>query len=139
LRILFLQPSAVRPRSEVGSEAHQAQWIKIMGDDWREEMEDQMRDLERLLDYLQERKVHVRVVLPPQATWQNGVPFATTYRNMLLPILDSRNIPVSDFSHFLSDDDFGDATHFRYSGQWKIHSAYRELALDALREMEIAH
>jgi FkbH-like protein len=69
-------------------------------------------------------------------TWHDGLPYTAAYRSMLLSIFESRKVPVTDLSHFLPDQDFGDATHFRYSGQRKIHRVYRELAFRALAEME---
>jgi hypothetical protein len=136
LRILTSWPSCVvLPKDFPKPATYHARLIDIMGPDWQEEMTVQMHELAVLLDYLRERKVRVQVILPPQGTWQDGLPFATTYRAMLGPVLESRQIPVTDLSRLLPDEEFADDIHPRYSGQWKLHKIYRELALQALADM----
>ena len=135
LQILTLWPSRVLVGEEPDPAKFQAMWIKSIGPNWEEEMRAQVDDLAVLLDYLQERKVRVRVILPPQGTWHDGLPFDAAYRDMLRPILEPRKIPVTDLRRLLPDEDFGDAGHLRYSGQWKLHRVYREMALQALAEM----
>jgi hypothetical protein len=135
LQILTVPYSDVIASEKPNPAKYQAMWIKSIGPNWQGEMAAQVDDLAALLDYLQERKVPVRVIFPPRGTWHDGLPFDAAYRNMLQPILESRKIPVTDLSRLLPDEDFGDAGHLRYSGQWKLHRVYRELALRALEEM----
>jgi hypothetical protein len=137
LHNLIMPKSEIRVRSDLGPAGYRARWIEVMGEDWHEEMEKQMRDLELLTDYLQERKVRLHVILPPQGTWHTGLPFAEAYIQMLTPLLQKHGVPITDMRHFLPDEDYGDATHYAYSGHWKVHHAYRRLALQALAEMGI--
>jgi hypothetical protein len=135
LRTLVLRPQKVYPAKQLRPEAYQAEWTAIMGTQWRKSMEGQMRHLEELLDYLQQRKVRTQVIFPPRGTWHEELPFSSAYREMVLPILQVRGVPVTDLTRLLPDSDFGDATHVRYTGQWKLHRIYRDLALRALAEM----
>jgi hypothetical protein len=135
LNVLAFPTSEVRLPSNAGPAVHQARWIETMGDDWQKEMQEQMHDLDLLIDYLQERNVRVHAVFPPQATWKAGLPFADAYSDMVKPILAKHSVPTTDFRNLLPDEDYGDSSHFNYIGQWKVHRAYREVALKALAEM----
>lgn len=135
LQILLQPKSAVKIRNETPAQFHEY-LIEAMGPDWLPELERQVRYVGEVIDYLQARGVRVLAIYPPTAGWQQGLPFDAAYRERLRPILEARNVPVSDFKDLLSDDDFGDAIHARYTGEMKMHSAYRKLALKALADME---
>jgi hypothetical protein len=135
LHVLTRRPSRVLPSEPLDPLKFQRQWVLSMGPDWRESMETEMHELAALLDYLRTRQVRIRIIYPPVGSWHDALPFNTTYHEMVGPILASRRIPVTDLSRLLPDEDFGDAGHLRYSGQWKLHRVYRELALQALAEM----
>lgn len=117
------------------NEARKKLLIGLMKGDWRRAMASEVGELAKLIDYLQKKGVHVKAILHPSGSWQDGLPFAKEYRATVLPILKSRGVPISDFADFLSDDEFFDHVHARYSGQIKLHAAYRELALKSLAEM----
>lgn len=111
--------------------------INAMGPHWRSEMEKQVGYVAQTVDYLQSRGAHVRVILPPEAAWHEGIPYSETYRALLTPILQSRKVQVSDLNDLLADGEFSDAVHARYSGELKLHAAYRDIALQSLAEMGI--
>lgn len=136
LRILILRPQRVLPAETPDPAAFASEWVEIMGPDWRASMDEQMHYLTALLDYLAQRKVRVHVIFPPRGTWHEELPFAKAYRERVLRLLDSRGVPVTDFTRLLPDEEFGDATHLRHSGQWKVHSVHRALAVRALAEMQ---
>jgi hypothetical protein len=133
---IFLQPkSEVKVRKQTPQEFHDY-LSEAMGPDWLANLEEEVRYIGETIDYLQARGVRVRAIYPPMASWQQGLPFDAAYRERLKPILEARNVPVSDFKDLLPDDDFGDAIHARYTGELKMHNAYRKLALKALADME---
>lgn len=133
--VLALRPQRVLQAGPPEVARYRAEWTDMTGEDWRKNMEVQMQHVAALLGYLQERKVRVHVVFPPRGTWHDELPFAVAYRQMVMPLLEARAIPVTDMARLIPDSDFGDATHLRYSGQIVVHRAYRELALRALAEM----
>ncbi len=135
LRVLTTWPNDVVPARDREPEYYIRMTRRAMGPHWQEDMQEQLSYLAAMLDYLQERNVHVRVILPPYRSIHDSLPFAAEYREQVLPLLATRRIPVLDFSHLLPDDEFVDRTHYRYTGQLQVHHLYRELALRALAEM----
>lgn len=131
---------SLMPRSRVRPFVPSDEWKRkhlntVMGENWREQMQADVQDLAETLDYLQKRNVRIRAIFPPSGSWNKELPYEAAYREMIAPILAARNVPVSDFSTFLPDSDFGDDVHARYSGQLKLHDAYRKLALEELTAM----
>lgn len=107
----------------------------VMGEAWEKTMRAEVRELEEMLDYLKAKNVRLRAIIGPNAPWQDELPYDNAFRALVLPLLEARGIPVIDHRDLLAGDDFGDAVHARYSGQIKLHDAYRKLALEALEEM----
>jgi hypothetical protein len=134
LRILILPSKRVSVTAMPDAEKR-ALLIRLMAGEWRSAMRREVQELVALIDYLQQRNVHVRAILHPNGSWQNGLPYNAAYRDLVMPILASRRVPLTDYSSALADDDFIDHVHARYPGQAKMHTAYHELALQALAEM----
>jgi hypothetical protein len=135
LRILLTWPNRVRPAIHLDLMAARKLWTHVMGPDWQKDMEDQVGHLAALLDYLQSREVRVQAIFLPYPSFHDDLPFPAAYREKVMPILQARKVPVWDYSHFLPDEEFADATHCRYTGQRQVHEVYRKLALRALEEM----
>jgi hypothetical protein len=134
LRIALKPPSAVRPAT------NEPDWIHhhvnaIMGETWREDMAAGVEDLAALLDELDALGVRVVLLDPPEGSWQDDMPYEAAYRDMIAPVLASRNLPLADLRAFLADEEFGDDVHVRYAGQMRLHNAYRQLALEQLRHL----
>jgi len=134
LRIAFLSPSRVRLEPDTRAFMYQ-HMNGVMAGDWRAIMRGEVEELTQTIDYLQARGVHVWALYPPMGTWQDEMPYLATYRDMVDPILASRNVRLVDYSDLLPDDEFMDALHARYQGTVKIHAAFRALALEALADM----
>lgn len=134
LQILITQPSRVRPfrATETWMRDH---LIEVMGDNWEAVMDSETPYLAKTLDYLMEKGVRVVVVYPPMGSWHDALPYSAAYRKKVEPLLAERNLNVVDYSDLLADEEFGDDMHARYSGQLKLHAAYRELALAQLAAM----
>lgn len=136
LQLLMSPPDDVSLERETPREGHDY-LVAAMGDDWRQEMERQVAYVAEVIDYLQARGVHVRVIFPPEASWHESLPFDNTYRALMKPVLESRKVPSSDLKHLLRDNEFSDAVHARYTGEIKLHNAYRAIALEALSDMGV--
>jgi hypothetical protein len=134
--------NAIAPRSRVRPWPATLEWKidhinAVMGEDWRANLEAQVRELGVSIDYLQARGVRVVALLPPSGSWQDGLPYETAYRQAVLPVLAARGVRVEDYGDYLADDEFGDDVHARFTGQQRLHEAYRELALRELAAMGI--
>jgi hypothetical protein len=134
IRTLILRPSLVRT-VEPTEEWKLNHLIEVMGPDWESVMREELGQLERTLDYLEERGVRVVALLPPTATMHDELPYDAPYKAAIMPMLMSRGIPIADFSDVLDDEEFGDDMHANYTGQQRLHEAYRALALEQLEAM----
>lgn len=134
LRIVFLAPSRVRVTPDT-PEFMRQHMHGVMAGEWRPLMQQEVDELAATIDYLQARGVRVWALYPPMGTWHDEMPYDRTYREMVTPVLEARNVPVTDFGDLLPDEEFMDALHARYRGQVQIHAAFRALALEALADM----
>lgn len=110
---------------------------RIMSDDWREVMRREVEELAASIDYLLARNVRVRALFVPTGSWQEALGYEAAYREMVMPLLQSRSVGVTDLGDFLHDEEFMDGIHARYSGQRRLHEQTSALAREALREMGI--
>ena len=108
-------------------EAYRQDRIKYMGPRWKEEMADQVAELDRMIAYIQAHNLRVMAVYLPLASWDNSLPYAAEYKRLTQAICQGRNVPVTDFSDLLADDKFHDSTHANYVGQQKLHQALLEI------------
>jgi len=134
LHVLFLAPSHIVLSDQPDKREHLE---SIMGAHWQQEMQAGVEELDGLIDDLQRLGVHVRAVLPPNGSWQHALPYDAAYREMVLPALERRGVPVEDQGSVLADEEFGDAVHARYRGHLKLHRLNHELALRSLDAMGI--
>ncbi|HVY04061.1 MAG TPA: hypothetical protein VG983_10430 [Caulobacterales bacterium] len=128
------------PTSRVDTEPQIDKWkiehlLNVMRGDWRPAMAREVEALGKTIDYLQARGVRVRLIYPPNGSWQKTLPYDGAYRAMVSKMLATRHVAVIDQAQLLDDADFADATHALYSGQVKLHRAYLALAHHALEDM----
>jgi hypothetical protein len=132
LAIAFdMRPSRVKPPSP----QEQTLEFNSIDGDWRAAMDREMTDLAAALDYLQSRGVQVRVIFRPSGTWEDELPYEAAHRALIMPILETRGIPVLDQTNALSDAEILDNAHASYQARMRLHELDRQMALDALREM----
>ena len=106
-----------------------------LDDSWPQIQQGELAHLARTIDYLHARGVHVEAFHPPSGSWDNEAPYEAAYRAQLLPLLQARGVPFTDYGDLLRDDQFADGTHPNFEslsvGQELQHAAAR----DALRRM----
>lgn len=103
--------------------------------DWRAAMREEVRELEALLDYLQEQGVRVVAILPPSGSWDDNLPYERAYRRLIEPVVRSHHVDVIDEGDLLSDEEFADGNHPTYAASMRLHQLHRQAALRALGEM----
>lgn len=104
-----------------------------MGPDWKKEIDETIPVFRQTIDYLRARHVQVRVVLMPCGSWEKGLPYDSEYRRQVTALCAEDQIPVSDWSGLLSNEDFADSTHPNIFGTEKTHAAFLDIALPFLR------
>jgi hypothetical protein len=109
--------------------------FNTQSDDWREVMDAEIIELTELVDYLQARRVRVRAIIRPSASWKKRLPYERTYLQLVTPMLAARNVPLIDQSNLLVDSDFVDDNHPKYPVQLRLHEIDRDIALRELAEM----
>jgi hypothetical protein len=105
--------------------------------EWRAGLDRQMTALQRLIDYLHQRKVGVTVVLLPERTPFKVLPEPMAYQQAVRDLCEQRAIPLVDLSHLLAEDEFWDINHSNYEGLMKTHAALMSLAADRLANMGV--
>ena len=125
----------LKPTLAPDIEEYHAHWHKAMGPDWEASMAIQMQELNRLIEYLQERKVHVSAFLLPLASWHHDLPYPEAYWKQVNAVCDARSVPLIDLTRLLADDEFNDSNHANYNGQQKLHAAMMDIALPLLHKM----
>ena len=114
-------------------------WAARLSDDgeWRAGLDRQMTALQRLIDYLHQRKVGVTVVLLPERTPFKVLPEPMAYQQAVRNLCEQRAVPLVDISHLLAEDEFWDINHSNYEGLMKTHAALMSLAADRLANMGV--
>jgi hypothetical protein len=100
----------------------------FMGRDWIKKMANDTREFALTLDYLRDRNVAVLVVVLPNGSWEDELPFAEEYNKQVQAICQSKGVEFFDWSHMLPDEDFGDTAHTNLAGIAKLQPAFLQLA-----------
>ena len=103
-----------------------------MGPDWEAKMSRQLSEFGAMLDYLSERQVRIAVVLLPQGSWEEKLPFARAYENKVAELCQAKAIPVHDLPNLIDDEHFADSNHYNLHGVDKMQNALVGLALPFL-------
>jgi hypothetical protein len=108
-------------------------WRESMGPRWQELIPYELNALAQAIDYLQQHKAKVAVVLFPMGSWEDGEPFAPVYNQRMRELCESAGVPLYDFSKLVDDEDFADSDHLAPSGVEKFQRAVMGFCLDHLR------
>lgn len=92
----------------------------FMGEDWQDRLATQTEAFLRTALDLKARGAAVSVVLLPQGTWEDNLPFDAAYSAKMKEICAANGIPLVDLGDLLDDEDFADSNHFAPSGQAKF-------------------
>lgn len=99
---------------------YQAVWRARMGERWQQNIDEAMKSLCQTIELVRARGANIKIVLLPQGSWMEGLPFGSRYDQEVRAICAEANIPVLDLSHSLPDDDFIDSNHLLVRGQEKF-------------------
>ena len=99
--------------------------------------EQQVKDVQAILDYVQSRGAHAAVVRLPAGTWSLGTPFDDAFRKNIPQMCAARGVPFLDLSRLLSDEEFMDAHHPTFLGAEKVRDEMVKFALTQLHAMGV--
>jgi hypothetical protein len=105
----------------------------LMGPDWREKIDKELAALAASIDDMRARGARVLVLMMPQGSWEENVPFDRAYNEDLLKFCKARDLKVLDLRKLLDDDDFADSTHLTPTGMEKFERVVLPVCLDHLR------
>jgi hypothetical protein len=103
---------------------------------WGEMLDQQLSEFGQAMDYLRTRGVHMVVVLLPQGSWEDNLPFEREYSKRVNNLCRTKQVPLEDWSRMLPDEDFGDSTHVNVFGMEKLTSRFLELAIQFLHSTQ---
>jgi hypothetical protein len=107
---------------------------EYMGSNWEADMDEQLREFGRMLDFLAERNVKTAVVLMPMGSWDMNLPYQDRYNAAMTALCREKHVPLYDWAALLDDEEFGDQAHANYLGAEKLTQKFGDLALDHLVE-----
>jgi hypothetical protein len=86
-------------------------------------MDAELEKLQQTILLLQSRGTGTKIMLLPQGTWMDELPFERRYNEKIRHLCSAMSIPLLDFSRALPDEAFVDSTHLTVKGQER----FREL------------
>lgn len=100
----------------------------FMGKQWQKNMDSEVEQLREAILLVRSHHAHVKVMLLPQGTWMDELPYKPRYEAMVRALCQATETPLIDFSRSIPDDDFVDSNHLTVTGQEK----FRELILEEI-------
>ena len=110
-------------------------WRAYMGLDWRRTIDREVATLDRTVAELRAHRVGVRIVLLPQGSWMDPLPYPAYYTARVRAVAERAGVPLLDWSKALPDTDFIDSNHLTVAGQTRFRNAMLRLEADHLRRI----
>jgi hypothetical protein len=95
-------------------------WSEFMGAHWQQNMDVEVERLKETIFLLRSYHARVKVMLLPQATWNDRLPFKGRYEGLIRAVCQSTSTPLIDLARALPDEDFVDSNHLTVEGQEKF-------------------
>jgi hypothetical protein len=112
-------------------------WYEFMGPDWQRNIDRELGRLHETLSLLQASGVPVKVILLPQGTWMDELPFPSYYDTRVRNLCRSTSTPLLDWSKSLPDSDFFDSNHLNNAGQAKFRAMILREEAGFLRSLDV--
>lgn len=111
--------SRQRPHDQ---DRYRKEWTQFMGPDWKRNIDRELVHLNQTLDLLKAHGVPVELILLPQGTWMDALPYPAYYNGRVRALAGRTSTPVLDWSKSLPDTDFIDSNHLTVGGQTKFRT-----------------
>ena len=127
-----------RPKKPNAAEARGSVSMQKMmgGEKWQQAQDVQLGELEQMIDYLQVRKVKIKGVLLPIASWNHSQPYAARFAQKAGELCALKSVPLIDLSRTIADEGFHDATHMNCQGHRRTGLLLQNLAREHLYRRE---
>lgn len=116
------------PPPRHNGERYRQAWRGYMGPNWQQNMDAEVEGLRKSIDLVRSHHAQIKVVLLPQGTWTDELPFKTRYEAQVRTLCQATSTPLIDLSRAMPDEDFVDSNHLTVKGQEK----FRDLIMGAI-------
>jgi hypothetical protein len=125
------------PPRGIGSFDH---YLGFMGgDQWPQNMDSELERLRQTIILLRSHQTQVRVMLLPEATWDDVLPYKPRYEAKVRALCQETATPLVDLSHALPDEAFVDGNHLTVDGQEKFRGLIMKEISGQLEELANAY
>jgi len=107
------------------------------GEHWQQNMDAQVQQLRETISLVRSHHAEVKVMLLPQGTWMDQLPYRARYESLIRALCQSTLTPLIDLSRSMPDNDFVDSNHMTVEGQEKFRGLIMEEILGHLHEAGI--
>jgi len=128
--VASLGPSQARLHN--GDEYRQG-WREFMGDQWPQNIIKAVDILRETILLVRSHHAKVMVLLLPQGTWMETLPFKAQYETPVRSLCAETATPLIDLSHSMNDDEFLDSNHLTVKGQQRFRGLILGIIQDQLR------
>ena len=109
----------------------------FMGAQWQQNMDAELERLRETIFLLRSHQAQVKVMLLPEATWVNELPFKPRYEAKVRALCQATSTPLIDLSHAMPDEAFVDGGHLTVDGQEKFRGLIMGEILGHLQKAEL--
>ena len=110
-------------------------WREILGPRWQQNMDEEVARLRETIDLARSRHATVKLILLPQGTWMDELPFKAAYEAKIRALCQTTSTPLIDLSRTIADADFVDSNHLTVEGQKKFEALIMRDVLEHLRRI----
>jgi hypothetical protein len=103
-------------------EKYRLGWRAFMGDNWQQNMDIAINSLQKTISLVKAYHARVRVLLLPQGTWMDPLPFKSQYEAKVKAVCAETDTPLIDLSGAIGDEDFVDSNHLTIEGQERFRA-----------------
>ncbi len=116
-------------------ETYRQGWRAFMGDQWQQNLDVAMNSLRQTISLVQSHHARIKVILLPQGTWMDPLPFKSQYEAKVRAVCAETDTPLIDLSHAIGDEDFVNSNHLTVEGQERFRGLVMKEVPTQLRGM----
>ena len=107
-----------------------------MGARWQQDIDVEVEQLRETILLVQSRGALVQVLLLPQGTWTEELPFKAYYEAKIRTLCQATSTSLIDLSRAIPDEEFADSNHLTVQGQERFRSLIMGDILKQFREVK---
>ena len=93
-----------------------------MGARWQQDIDVEVEQLRETILLVQSRGALVQVLLLPQGTWTEELPFKAYYEAKIRTLCQATSTSLIDLSRAIPDEEFADSNHLTVQGEERFRS-----------------